>query len=663
MFTLFSIFIAMNRQRLIGVKTSTPRPRKLSWYLLITLTVLILAGCSSPEKKKSSAAFETLANLVKNNLKTHVDSALRLSSDLYRMALESGDEAMVFEAAFLRGKAFQTAKMNDSALRHFQEMRQTAFRMKDTLKILETCNALGYLFVDLGNNDSVGYWYGRGLDMARSSGDSAFEAGFSANMGLFYGQNGQSDSAMICFSEAARYYEKRSDSANMAQLYRNIGNLFLDQGLYQKANHYYRRSVAINLNTKNILEAGNDYTNLAVSYMMTGSDSAQVFFRKAMRIFTDYGTVTNLLPVKFNFANHLKTQGHFNEAELAYKEVLRISKTNKILQGEMYSLNQLGRIEALRKNAAGANGYFKEAIVLAAQNKQTTDLIQFYHEAFEGNMEMQNVDEALRYFRKWERLNDSLKTNSQRETILKYQTMYESQALQARVHDLNNEVKIRKSQNIITALLAIVLILVLTTITILYIFRNKQARQRQLLAEQRQIQAERENQLRQVELEKMTLEKEIQDDKLEQLNLGLQLREQELVYQTLLRTDLTNLNRSIQEKLLPFHLLFSRKKDQQDFLHSLQEIARDAAHDPLADFELMFRQMHGNFFEKLLARCPDLTKSELQVASMIRLNLSSKEIARLINLSSATIETTRHHIRKKLGLDQKENLTVCLIGL
>ncbi len=231
------------------------------------------------------------------------------------------------------------------------------------------------------------------------------------------------------------------------------------------------------------------------------------------------------------------------------------------------------------------------------------------------------------------------------------------------MHDLNNELKLKKSQNIITLLIALVLLLFITTIALIHIFRNRQARQKQTLAEQRQLQAEQESQLRQVELEKVTLEKTVQEEKMNQLNLQVQLREQDLVYQTLLRTDLTNLNQSIQEKLLPFNILFPRKKDQQEYLQILQDIARDAAHDPLADFEMMFRQMHGNFFEKLLIICPDFTKSELQVASMIRLNLSTKEIARLINLSPATIETTRHHIRKKMGLDQRESLTASLISI
>jgi len=48
---------------------------------------------------------------------------------------------------------------------------------------------------------------------------------------------------------------------------------------------------------------------------------------------------------------------------------------------------------------------------------------------------------------------------------------------------------------------------------------------------------------------------------------------------------------------------------------------------------------------------------------MIRLNLSTKDIARLINLNVSSIDTTRYHIRQKLKLDPKDNLTVHLMTI
>jgi DNA-binding CsgD family transcriptional regulator len=62
-----------------------------------------------------------------------------------------------------------------------------------------------------------------------------------------------------------------------------------------------------------------------------------------------------------------------------------------------------------------------------------------------------------------------------------------------------------------------------------------------------------------------------------------------------------------------------------------------------------------------MASFPGLTHSELQICALIRLNFSSKDIARLVTLSVATIDSTRSHIRKKLNLDVKDNLTTFLM--
>ena len=110
-------------------------------------------------------------------------------------------------------------------------------------------------------------------------------------------------------------------------------------------------------------------------------------------------------------------------------------------------------------------------------------------------------------------------------------------------------------------------------------------------------------------------------------------------------------------------LRLQRKKDQEEFSRALDEITREASKDPLAEFENTFQQLHPSFFEKLLSKGPSLTRTELHVCAMVRLNLSSKDIARLLYLSTSTVETTRHHVRKKLELDNAESLTGFLISL
>jgi DNA-binding CsgD family transcriptional regulator len=48
--------------------------------------------------------------------------------------------------------------------------------------------------------------------------------------------------------------------------------------------------------------------------------------------------------------------------------------------------------------------------------------------------------------------------------------------------------------------------------------------------------------------------------------------------------------------------------------------------------------------------CPDITQAELKLAAYLRLNLTSKEIAQLMNISIRGVETCRYRLRKKLGI-------------
>lgn len=74
-------------------------------------------------------------------------------------------------------------------------------------------------------------------------------------------------------------------------------------------------------------------------------------------------------------------------------------------------------------------------------------------------------------------------------------------------------------------------------------------------------------------------------------------------------------------------------------------------------FEEHFESVHEEFLKHLKTEYPDLTPRELKLCAYLRLNISSKEIATLMNISTRGVEISRYRIRKKLGLDRDTNLT------
>ncbi|PVY41714.1 triple tyrosine motif-containing protein [Pontibacter virosus] len=74
-------------------------------------------------------------------------------------------------------------------------------------------------------------------------------------------------------------------------------------------------------------------------------------------------------------------------------------------------------------------------------------------------------------------------------------------------------------------------------------------------------------------------------------------------------------------------------------------------------FESHFNQVHQDFLKRLSIDYPELTHKDLKMCAYLRLNLSSKDIASLLKLSLRGVETSRYRIRKKMNLEQEENLT------
>jgi hypothetical protein len=62
-------------------------------------------------------------------------------------------------------------------------------------------------------------------------------------------------------------------------------------------------------------------------------------------------------------------------------------------------------------------------------------------------------------------------------------------------------------------------------------------------------------------------------------------------------------------------------------------------------FERNFNLVHGDFIKRLLARYPSLTPQEMKLSAYLRLNLNTKEIAQLMNISIRGVAISRYRLR------------------
>ncbi len=78
------------------------------------------------------------------------------------------------------------------------------------------------------------------------------------------------------------------------------------------------------------------------------------------------------------------------------------------------------------------------------------------------------------------------------------------------------------------------------------------------------------------------------------------------------------------------------------------------------DFKSRFIFLHTGFLEKLQANFNDLTNNEVKLCCFLKMNMSNKEIAQILNSSLDAIDKSRYRLRKKLNIDSETNINYFL---
>lgn len=74
------------------------------------------------------------------------------------------------------------------------------------------------------------------------------------------------------------------------------------------------------------------------------------------------------------------------------------------------------------------------------------------------------------------------------------------------------------------------------------------------------------------------------------------------------------------------------------------------------EFKLRFTAVNEKFYKKISNGYPNLTQADQKICALIKLNFSSKEMARLLGISVQSVHTTRYRLRKKMELPRSTNL-------
>lgn len=544
------------------------------------------------------------------------DSAIQASRKALKLAQKSGKKDKIYRQTYHLANAFDRIYNSDSALPYYRSAIQYYRKAKDSIPLAKALSGEASALLEIGHNKT----------------------------------------ALERLHEAAKILVKTDLYFEIGKVYDNIAMVNAELGYEEKTNEYGRKAIAFYARLEDSVHLANAYANFGVSCKNLGQyDTAMYYYQQSNKIARRSGDKWIMAKNLLNMGNIRDIMGDPQKAKEHFLASLQICLDEGILLGEFFNNINLGELELSNKEYDSAISYFKKAVTLGETYK-LDKLDVAYYNLHEALSESGKYQEALKYLRIHNEYQDSLLEAQKHREIMELQTRFETQKKEAQILKLTKQ---RQKDELLRAYLFLGIggLIVLGLLIFIWVWR-KHAVERQ-----KALQLEKDNQKNHDKMEKLQLEKKLEHEEAERYRLDLRVKEQELVYQTLKQAGLSHLNQKVKDELSPFAHRLARKKDQELFRKKIQEISRESNKDPLSDFEEMFKQMHDNFYEKLLEIGADLTQNDLQMAALLRMNISSKEIAALLNLAVETIDRRRHTIRKKLNLSSDQNLVSFLISI
>ncbi|NOQ28041.1 MAG: response regulator [Bacteroidales bacterium] len=113
-------------------------------------------------------------------------------------------------------------------------------------------------------------------------------------------------------------------------------------------------------------------------------------------------------------------------------------------------------------------------------------------------------------------------------------------------------------------------------------------------------------------------------------------------------------------KFLKDHLK-GEENQVEDIMNELINLVNSkTSDDSLQRFNIAFYSVHEYFNKNLIAKYSNLTNNDLKLCAFLRLGMSTKDIASILYQTNDSVKVSRSRLRKKLGLEQSQNLQVFL---
>lgn len=477
--------------------------------------------------------------------------------------------------------------------------------------------------------------WNKSIEIYRDIGHRERESALLNNMSGYYRYVGKLDSAL---SLQMRSLDIKQDlgltGVEMAATYWNIGNAQGDVEEYDISNEWYRKAEKI------YLEVGDEQSVIGVRYLlalnlkqMDSLEQAMPIFHEVMEYDRRNNQMNDLAGDLDNMGDIAIRQGNYKEAEAYLLESLEIGLANgeKSLPGLVY--RRLSQLYLKTKEYKKAMKYAKLSLANAEAYDQDKKKVSDYLVLSQVYDSLNICEPALFNFKQYHALYDSILGVEKLAAVSELQIKYETEKKEQEIKLLQEKAKTSKlkQRGMLGGIIALI------TLAGSLIFGLRQRLRKNQIAKEKSDQELRFSQ------------KELETKKRELTAFALQLANK--------NETLENIKRNVQGV-----------RTNADDRRSIQSIVNTIDFNINDDnnwenFRQRFESVHKGFESNVKSKYSTITSNELRLMALLKMNLSSKEIANILNISSEGIKKARYRLRKKMALETAESLEEMVMAL
>jgi len=367
------------------------------------------------------------------------------------------------------------------------------------------------------------------------------------------------------------------------------------------------------------------HTEIGYAYLgLDNIDKGIEHFKKSLEISINSGRKGFEAICYHNLGLANRKKGNLDLAEQFLKKSIDLGKTTA--NNSVSSLNELGSLSLEKNEPLESIKHHTEAIQLADSIKSLVELKDGYKGrslAYELNGQYQKALEDKKQFII---LNDSIFNSTKSQQIEELRTIYETEKKEQQIALLEQEAKVSKLQKYLLGGGLGLSVLV-------FGFGFYGVRQK----------------LKRNKAEKAKLDAELDFKKKELTTHALHLAKKNEVLE------------SIKQKVEALKKEESVKNGYQNLIRTIDFDLQDD--NNWKNFSRYFEEVHKDFNSNVKARFPEVTPNELRLLALLKMNLSSKEIANILNISHEGIKKARYRLRKKLNIQTEDSLQDLVLSL